>query len=66
MTYKPQLSIICVNVVPCAVGLMYLIPGIVYSPTNEQTNKNAIRMTSIATPKAPNDVSEEMPNVTVC
>ena len=27
MTYKPQLRMICVNVVRCAVGRMYLIPG---------------------------------------
>ena len=66
MTYNPQFNIICVNVVPCAVGLIYLMPGIVYNPTNEQRNKNAISTTSIATPTAPKEVSDEIPKVTVC
>ena len=66
MTYNPQLSIICVNVVSWAIGLIQRMPGIVYSPTNEHTNKKAIRTTSIATPTTPNEVSDDMPSVTVC
>ena len=66
MTYKPQFSIICVNVVAWAIGLIYLTPGMVYNPTNEQINKNAISTTSMATPTTPKEVSDEMPNVTVC
>ena len=66
ITYKPQFNMICVNVVPCAVGRIPLMPGIVYNPTNEQTNKNAISITSNATPGAPNDVSDDIPNVTDC
>ena len=66
ITYKPQLSIICVNVVSWAIGLIHRMPGIVYNPTNEHTNRNAIRTTSMTTPTTPKDVSDEMPRVTVC